>query len=265
MSDSELLELARDVAVEAAALVRARRTEGVEVADTKSSPVDVVTEADRASEELVYARLTAARPDDGFLGEEGATAESTSGVTWIVDPIDGTVNFLYGIPQYAVSIAASREGVTVAGVVANVATGEVFTAGRGTGAYVDGRPLRVRDDVPLGQRLVATGFNYVAEVRRAQALAVGRLLGTVRDIRRLGSAALDLCALAQGRVDAYVEEGLAPWDLAAGALIATEAGARVETRDGVGGTGCVVAAPAAGFEAFDTLARRCGFFAENGE
>ncbi|HEX6248052.1 MAG TPA: inositol monophosphatase family protein [Nocardioidaceae bacterium] len=265
MGDTELLALARDVALEAAALVRQRRTQEVEVADTKSSPVDVVTEADRASEELVYARLTAARPDDGFLGEEGASAASSSGVTWVVDPIDGTVNFLYGIPQYAVSIAASRDGVTVAGVVANVATGEVYTATLGGGAFVDDRPLRVRDAVPLDQRLVATGFNYVAEVRQMQALAVGRMLGTVRDIRRLGSAALDLCALAQGRVDAYVEEGLAPWDLAAGELIAREAGARVEARPGAGGTQCVVAAPAAGFDEFESLAHRCGFFAGNGE
>lgn len=261
----ELLTLARDVAEEAAALVRECRSEGVEVADTKSSPVDVVTEADRAAERLIYARLTATRPDDGFLGEEGASADSSSGVTWVVDPIDGTVNFLYGIPQYAVSIAASRAGEVVAGVVVNVATGETFAATLGGGATVDGRPIRVRDDVALEQRLVATGFNYVAEVRRLQASAVARLLGTVRDVRRLGSAALDLCALGAGRLDAYVEEGLNPWDMAAGGLVATEAGARLETRRGVGGTTCVVAAPAAGFDAFVRLAGSCGFFAPEGE
>jgi myo-inositol-1(or 4)-monophosphatase len=163
------------------------------VADTKSSPVDVVTEADRAAEKLIYSRLTEARPGDGFLGEEGGSADSTTGVTWVVDPIDGTVNFLYGIPQYAVSIAASVDGEPVAGVVVNVASGEVFTATRGGGAMLDGRRLQVRDVVPLEQRLVATGFNYVRDVRTLQAAAIGRMLATVRDIRRLGSAALDLC------------------------------------------------------------------------
>ena len=264
-TDTELLDLARTVADEAAGLVRGRRTAGVEVADTKSSPVDVVTEADRAAEQLIYSRLTDARPGDGFLGEEGASAESDSGVTWVVDPIDGTVNFLYGIPQYAVSIAASRGGKIVAGVVVNVASGEVFTATRGGGSSLDGRPLRVRDDVPMEQRLVATGFNYVREVREQQAAAAGRMLGTVRDIRRLGSAALDLCALAAGRLDGYVEEGLNPWDMAAGGLVATEAGARVETGRGVGGTTCVVAAPETGFDEFHALVEKCGFLTAEGE
>jgi len=265
VTDGELLDLAREVAEEAAELVRGRRAAGVEVADTKSSPVDVVTEADRAAEELIHARLSAVRPGDGFLGEEGGSAESTTGVTWVVDPIDGTVNFLYDIPQYAVSIAASRDGEVVAGVVVNVASGEVFAATRGGGATVDDRPLRVRDDVPLEQRLVATGFNYVADVRRLQAAAVGRMLATVRDIRRLGSAALDLCAVAAGRLDGFVEEGLNPGDLAAGGLVATEAGARLETRPGVGGTTCVVAGPESGFDELMALVERCGFFSEAGE
>jgi myo-inositol-1(or 4)-monophosphatase len=265
VTDGELLDLAREVAEEAAELVRGRRAAGVEVADTKSSPVDVVTEADRAAEELIHARLSAVRPGDGFLGEEGGSAESTTGVTWVVDPIDGTVNFLYDIPQYAVSIAASRDGEVVAGVVVNVASGEVFAATRGGGATVDDRPLRVRDDVPLEQRLVATGFNYVADVRRLQAAAVGRMLATVRDIRRLGSAALDLCAVAAGRLDGFVEEGLNPWDMAAGGLVATEAGARLETRPGVGGTTCVVAGPESGFDELMALVERCGFFSGAGE
>jgi myo-inositol-1(or 4)-monophosphatase len=265
VTDGELLDLAREVAEEAAELVRGRRAAGVEVADTKSSPVDVVTEADRAAEELIRARLSAVRPGDGFLGEEGGSAESTTGVTWVVDPIDGTVNFLYDIPQYAVSIAASRDGEVVAGVVVNVASGEVFAATRGGGATVDGLPLRVRDDVPLEQRLVATGFNYVADVRRLQAAAVGRMLATVRDIRRLGSAALDLCAVAAGRLDGFVEEGLNPWDMAAGGLVATEAGARLETRPGVGGTTCVIAGPESGFDELMALAERCGFFSGAGE
>jgi myo-inositol-1(or 4)-monophosphatase len=265
VTDGELLDLARAVALEAAELVRRRREAGVEVAATKSSPVDVVTEADRAAEQLIFARLTEARPDDGFLGEEGASSSSVSGVTWVVDPIDGTVNFLYDLPQYAVSIAASRDDEVVAGVVVNVASGEVFTATRGGGARLDGRPLSVRDVVPLDQRLVATGFNYVRDVRTRQAAAVARMLGSVRDVRRLGSAALDLCALGAGRLDGYVEEGLNPWDLAAGGLVAAEAGARVESLPGVGGTTCVVAAPRGGYEEFLDLVRTCGFLAADRE
>lgn len=265
MPDAALLDLARSVALEAAALVRAHRAGDVEVAGTKTSPVDVVTDADRAAEELIYSRLTQARPGDGFLGEEGASAGSTTGVTWVVDPIDGTVNFVYGLPRYAVSIAAERDGVTVAGVVVDVTAGEVFTARRGAGAYVDGRLLRVRDTVPLEQRLVATGFSYRQETRAVQAAAVARMLTTVRDIRRLGSAALDLCAVAAGRVDAYVEEGVNTWDVAAGTLLVTEAGGRVEARRGAGGSTCVVAAPQAAFDDFDTLARSCGFFAPDRE
>jgi myo-inositol-1(or 4)-monophosphatase len=265
MTDQELLELAREVALEAAALVEARRAGRVEVADTKSSVTDVVTEADRAAEELIYGRLTRARPGDGFLGEEGATADSSTGVTWVVDPIDGTVNFLYDIPQYAVSVAAERDGTAVAGVVVDVTAGAVFTARRGGGAYVDGRRLRVREIVPLDQRLVATGFSYVPETRTVQAAAVGRMLASVRDVRRMGSAALDLCMVASGRVDGYVEEGVKPWDVAAAALVAEEAGARVETRRGAGGSPCVIAAPAGGFAELEELATSCGFFAGTGE
>jgi myo-inositol-1(or 4)-monophosphatase len=265
MADRDLLDLARDVALEAAELVAARRAGRVEVADTKTSSTDVVTEADRAAEELIYDHLTRARPGDGFLGEEGASAESSTGVTWVVDPIDGTVNFLYDIPQYAVSIAAERDGNTVAGVVVDVAGGEVFTGLRGGGAYVDGRRLRVREVVPLDQRLVATGFSYVPQTRTVQAAAVGRLLSSVRDVRRLGSAALDLCMVAAGRVDGYVEEGVQPWDVAAAALIAEEAGATIGACRGASGHTCVIAAPTAGFAEFEELARDCGFFADDGE
>jgi myo-inositol-1(or 4)-monophosphatase len=265
VSDEELLDLATSVAVEAAELVRERRAGQVAVAETKSSATDVVTEADQAAEELIYTRIQKARPGDGFLGEEGASAESTTGVTWVVDPIDGTVNFLYGLPQYAVSIAASRDGEVVAGAVVNVASGEVFTATKGGGAFLDGRPLATRAVVPIAQRLVATGFSYVPEVRSLQGEAVARLLGSVRDVRRMGSAALDLCALAAGRFDAYVEEGLNPWDLAAGGLVATEAGARIETRTGVGGSTCVVAAPTGGFDDFLAVVEACGFFAAPGQ
>jgi myo-inositol-1(or 4)-monophosphatase len=256
----ELLALAVDVAAEASDLVRRGRRDGVEVSGTKSSPVDVVTEVDKAAERLIFDRLMSARPGDGFLGEEGASAESTSGVRWIVDPIDGTVNFVYGIPYYAVSIAAALDGVTIAGVVVNVESGERFTATRDGGARLDGTPLQVSRQVkPLSQRLVATGFNYVADVKLVQTTAVSAMLREVRDIRRMGAAALDLCAVAAGRVDGYVEEGLNLWDMAAGGLVASEAGAVLEKSAGVGGNDCFVCAPEAGFPDFRDLVERSGF------
>jgi myo-inositol-1(or 4)-monophosphatase len=265
MTHGELLDLARTVALEAADLVRRQRQGGVTVADTKSSPTDIVTAVDRAAEELIQRRITDARPGDGFLGEEGASVESTTGVTWVVDPIDGTVNFVYGIPQYAISIAAVVGEESVVGVVTNVVTGECFTAVRGEGAWCGDAPLAVRDAVPMSQALVGTGFSYEQEVRQLQAQAVSRMLGEVRDVRRLGSAALDLCFVGAGRLDAYVEEGLNPWDMAAGGLVATEAGARLGIRRGVGGKTCVVAAPDAVFDEFERVAGSCGFFSAEGE
>jgi fructose-1,6-bisphosphatase/inositol monophosphatase family enzyme len=189
----ELLDLAVEVALEAADLVRRRRSGGVEVSDTKSSPVDIVTEVDKAAEQLIFERLLGARPDDGFLGEEGASAESRSGVTWIVDPIDGTVNFVYGIPSYAVSIAAATAGEVVAGVVVNVHSGERFTATRGGGAFLDGAPLVVADASakPLSQRLVGTGFHYVADIKilRSRPCCV-RSVTSVASARRPWTCAL---------------------------------------------------------------------------
>jgi myo-inositol-1(or 4)-monophosphatase len=227
---AELLALAVDVAREAAALVaRGRATAGDDVA-VKSSSVDVVTAVDTDSERLIVERLTAARPGDGVLGEEGGVRAGTSRVRWVVDPIDGTVNFLYGVPAYAVSIAAEVDGVVRAGAVLNAATGELFTATAGGGAHLSSPdrpdPVRLRGNAPasLEQSLVATGFGYGVEQRRAQGAVVARLLPRVRDIRRFGSAALDLCAAAAGRVDAYYELHLNPWDYAAGALVAAEAG-----------------------------------------
>jgi myo-inositol-1(or 4)-monophosphatase len=225
-----LLDLAVATAREAAELVaRGRATAGEDV-DVKSSPVDVVTAVDTASEELIVGRLLAARPGDGVLGEEGAAREGTSGVRWVIDPIDGTVNFLYDLPAYAVSIAAEVDGEVVAGVVLNVATGELFTATRGGGAHFSSparpEPVLLTGSRPasLEQTLVATGFGYQVEQRRAQGAVVAALLPRVRDIRRFGSAALDLCAAAMGRTDAYYELNLNPWDHAAGALVAAEAG-----------------------------------------
>ena len=230
---AELLEIAVVVAREAAALAARRRSEGVEVAETKSSAVDVVTHTDREVETYVRGRLAELRPGDGFFGEEGEPDDSTTGLTWVVDPIDGTVNFLYGIPQWAVSIAVVEGGPdplawrALAAVVANPMSGETFTASAGGGAWLDGRRLGVAAPASLEQALLATGFSYDAARRVEHAEALVRVVGRVRDLRRLGAASLDLCAVAAGRVDAYVERGLKPWDHAAGALVAVEAGAVV--------------------------------------
>jgi len=226
---TSLLELARATAEEAAQLVGAGRSTTADHVDTKSSPVDVVTAVDRASEALIVARLLEARPDDAVLGEEGASREGTSGVRWVVDPIDGTVNFLYGLPAFAISIAAEVDGRTEVGVVLDVATGELFTAVRGGGAWLTApgaaaQQLTGSRAAELSRALVATGFGYASEQRRAQGAVVARLLPEVRDIRRVGCASLDLCSAPAGRVDAYYEQGLKPWDHAAGALVAAEAG-----------------------------------------
>lgn len=246
-ANAELLALAVSVAREAAALAARRRSETVTVAATKSSPVDVVTATDREVEALIRGRLRDARPSDGFLGEESGSGSSASGLHWIVDPIDGTVNFLYGIPHYAVSIAVS-EGADpaswsiLAGCVVNPASGELFAAARGEGATLDGRAVAVSAPASLGESLVATGFGYDARVRDEQGATVMQLLSRVRDIRRMGAAALDLCSIAVGRLDAYFERGLNPWDFAAGALIASEAGAVVTTDDVRDGRRLVMAA-----------------------
>ena len=230
---TELLDLARAIALEAGELAAVRRREGVEVAATKSSVVDVVT-ADREVEELVRARIAAARPQDAILGEEGGASGGTSGITWVVDPIDGTVNYLYGIPHYAVSIAVVEgepdplRWTALAGAVFNPAIGELYTASRGGGAFLGERPIRIADAAPLGQALVATGFAYDAGMRGRQGEVVARLLPHVRDIRRAGTASLDLAAVAAGRLNAFYERTLNPWDHAAGALVAEEAGAVVK-------------------------------------
>jgi myo-inositol-1(or 4)-monophosphatase len=264
-SAEELARLALETARAGAALVRERAARGVTVAATKSSEVDVVTEADRACEQLVRTLLREARPDDGFFGEEQSEEPGTSGVRWIIDPIDGTVNFLYGLPQYAVSIAAERDGEVVAGVVLNAATGAEYVAhldGSGSGvATRDGHLIGVRDPAPLSQRLVATGFHYDAELRGIQARAMVDLLPRVRDIRRLGSCALDLCHVAEGLVDAYVEEGVNLWDHAAGGLVARAAGATTEVTVGAGGRELIVCAPSHGFDEFRRAVQEAGFLA----
>ncbi|MER3390798.1 MAG: inositol monophosphatase family protein [Microcella sp.] len=233
MTDTSLLAIARGIAVEAAERVAEARRGIVEVADVKSSSVDVVTQVDRDTESFIRGRLLEVRPDDAFLGEESGGGGGTSGLTWVVDPIDGTVNFLYGIPHYAVSIAVvegepdPQSWTALSGAVINPATGELFTAAAGEGAYLGEQRLRVAQPDSLERTLLATGFSYDAGIRAEQGAVVARLLSRVRDIRRMGTASLDLCAVAAGRVDAYFERTLNPWDHAAGALIAEEAGARV--------------------------------------
>jgi myo-inositol-1(or 4)-monophosphatase len=230
---ADLLAIAQDVAIRAGELAALRRTQVVEVAATKSSPVDVVTQADRDTEALIRSALADVRPNDGFLGEESGAEAGTSGLTWVVDPIDGTVNYLYGIPHYAVSIAVVEgepDPLTwnaLAACVVNPASGELFTAEKGGGAFLGGSPIRVADSVELSQALVATGFGYDSDVRARQGKLIAKLLPLVRDIRRQGTASLDLCFVASGRLNAYFETSLAPWDHAAGTLIAREAGARV--------------------------------------
>jgi myo-inositol-1(or 4)-monophosphatase len=247
---AELLEIAVEVVRPAAELARSMRAEGVDGVSTKTTDTDIVTAADRAVERQVIAALHARRPDDGVVGEEsGAVAAGDSGVRWILDPIDGTVNYLYGIPQYAVSLAAEVDGVVVAGVVRNAANGQEWTATLGGGAYREGRRLTGSRVTDLGHALLATGFGYRAARRRHQAAVVAQLLGDVRDIRRIGAAAIDLCMAAEGTVDMYYERGLNVWDFAAGGLVATEAGLRVTGLAGAPpGPEFVLAAPPALYE-----------------
>jgi myo-inositol-1(or 4)-monophosphatase len=245
------------VAREGAELARSMRAGGIAVADTKSSAVDVVTEADRAVEALVRRRLLEHRPDDAILGEEGDDHPGTSGVRWVVDPIDGTVNYLYGLPDCAVSIAAEVGDEVVAGVVVTIPTGVEYAAARGHGATRDGVPIAVRPSPPLAE-----------------------MLPRVRDVRRMGSCSLDLCHVADGSGDAYVEEGPARWDWAAGSLVATEAGAvfgrlpgrasghldpvraQVEANPDWPERSVIAAAPAAGWDEFVGALRATGFVAD---
>jgi myo-inositol-1(or 4)-monophosphatase len=256
---AELLELALEAAHRAGALLHDGRPADLAVSATKSSSVDVVTEMDLASEKLITGYLADRRPDDGFLGEEGASSPGTSGVRWIVDPLDGTVNYLYGLPGWGVSIAAEFEGETVVGVVESPPRRETFRAALGHGAFCNAQPIHCRPAPPFDQALVGTGFNYVAERRAAQAELVRQLIPRVRDIRRSGSAAVDLCDVAAGRLDAFYERGLHAWDLAAGDLIAREAGARTGGRPGLAPDGELTVAASPGvFEILQPLLDRLG-------
>ncbi|HVV19092.1 MAG TPA: inositol monophosphatase family protein [Pseudonocardiaceae bacterium] len=234
------------VAREAAALAVSIRADGLSSVGTKSSETDVVTAGDTAAERLIRTRLGELTPGVPVLGEEEGGAEPASGLCWVVDPIDGTVNYLYGSPWYAVSVAAQVDGVSVAGAVVEPVSGRVWSATLGGGAWLDGRALRVSDAARMELALVATGFNYSTERRVRQGAVWGRMVGRVRDVRRAGASSLDLCSVAAGWVDAYVEHGLHRWDWAAGALIAAEAGAVVRLPgggDGLGDDAVYVAAP----------------------
>ncbi|MBO0981780.1 inositol monophosphatase family protein [Microbacterium sp. SD291] len=232
----EFAELAGEIAREAGELARRRRDEGVRLAATKSTLADIVTDADREVEELIRERLRVARPGDGFLGEESEADTGDTGITWVVDPIDGTVNYAYGIPAYSVSIAAVRGGTVpleweaLAGAVFAPAMGELFTAALGHGAWRGEHRLAVTSDTPAGA-LLATGFGYDPTTHDGDLATVRQVMTMARDLRRGGSAALDLAYVAAGRLDGYFERGLRPWDLAAGALIVVEAGGSVTLLD----------------------------------
>ena len=239
---ADLRDLAVQVVTSAGALLTQRRVEDLKL-ETKSSPTDLVTAMDHAAERLVIDGLRAARPDDPILAEESGARPGTGPVRWLVDPLDGTVNYAYGIPAYSVSVAAEVAGTVVAGAVFSALTGEVYEAITGAGARVAGRPLHCSDADELTLSLVGTGFGYRAKDRAVQGEVVSRLLPQVRDIRRIGSAALDLCAVANGQFDAFYEAGLNPWDRAAGMLIASESGARTGTISTRAGEVTVAAAP----------------------
>jgi len=227
VSAGALREIAEAVAREAGRQLRDAFAGPRVNVTAKSTPTDLVSEADHAAERLIRERLGAARPDDGVLGEEGGAAAGSSGLRWVVDPLDGTINFLFGIPQWAVSIACEDAEGTITGVIYDPMRDELWTAERDGPALLDGHPIQGSERSDLATTLVATGFGYDAAVREYQAGVVARLLPQVRDIRRFGSAALDLAWTAAGRHDAFYERGLNPWDLAAGELLCRRAGLAV--------------------------------------
>jgi myo-inositol-1(or 4)-monophosphatase len=246
MSPGALREIAEAIAREAGHQLRGAFAGPRLNVTAKSSPTDLVSEADHAAERLIRERLRSTRPDDGVLGEEGGDRAGSSGVRWVVDPLDGTINFLFDIPQWAVSIACEDADGALAGVVYDPLRDELFSAERDGPPTLDGSPIQASTRADLATALVGTGFGYDAEVRRAQAAVAARLLPDVRDLRRFGSAAIDLAWTACGRLDAYYEHGLNAWDLAAGRLICERAGLEVHDLAPVGPSapGVLVAPPA---------------------
>ena len=225
--NDELLELALHIAQQAGRLLVDRPASWD--LTFKSTAIDIATQMDIASEKLIVNAILAARPDDGIIGEEGANRTSTSGYTWVIDPVDGTVNYFYGLPGWNISIAVKDAQGTVAGVVYAPTIESIWHATRGGGAFLNGVAIACNEPVELNRALIATGFAYDVKDRAHQLDLVNHLLPQIRDIRRIGAAATDLCFVASGILDGYVETGLKEWDLAAGALIATEAGATVTT------------------------------------
>jgi myo-inositol-1(or 4)-monophosphatase len=248
----ELLELAVELATKAGHLLQQGQARVRTVVETKSTRTDMVTEMDRASEALIADALRRRRPDDAVVGEEGTAASGLTGVEWVVDPLDGTTNYLYDFPSWAVSIAAEVDGQPCVGVVHDPVHQETFTAIRGGGAFLNGTRLAVAGAPDLATALVGTGFAYDAAARRRQAEELALILPSVRDIRRAGSAASDLCWVGAGRLDAYYERGTQHWDRAAGSLVATEAGAVFDILD----DGTVLAAVPQLFERFRDLLLR---------
>ena len=227
----ELLNLAESIALKAGSLL-VNRPSKFDL-DEKSGVFDFATQMDHESEKLIVSEILAARPDDGLIGEEGANRESKSGVTWVIDPIDGTVNYLYDIPGWCISIAAKDGDGGLAGVVYSPATQSLWKAHRGGGAFLNGNPIKCNDPVVLNRALVGSGFAYDLEKRKIQAALIARLLPEIRDLRRLGACAVDMCHVASGSLDAYFEAGVNEWDYAAAGLIATEAGAMISIDTGI--------------------------------
>jgi myo-inositol-1(or 4)-monophosphatase len=228
----DCLAVAESLARAAGDMAMTGRRQGLSHVDTKSTLTDMVTEFDRASERLIVDGLRARRPHDSIVGEEGATHQGDSGLTWFIDPIDGTTNFYFDLPMWAVSIGVTDTKGPLAGVVYVPALRELFSGSRGGGAHLNGQPITVRDNDRLSDALVCTGFSYSADARVRQSRRIPGMVDKVRDLRRFGAAAIDLCFVAAGRLDAYFEENLHMWDLVAGQVIATEAGAVVSDFSG---------------------------------
>jgi myo-inositol-1(or 4)-monophosphatase len=220
----DLLELAKKVGAEAAALLM-DRPPAFEI-EEKTTAIDIVTQMDKKAETFIVQSILAARPDDGMIGEEGADIESTSGITWVIDPLDGTVNYFYGLPGWNVSIAAKDRDGSVVGVVTAPTINSTWWASRGGGAFFNGSKIKTNEPVAFNRAFIGTGFQYDVAHRGRQIENVGRMLPLIRDMRRNGAAAVDICSVAMGALDAYFEDGLKEWDWAAASLVATEAGAK---------------------------------------
>ena len=252
---AELLELARKVGLDAGALLM-ERPPAFEI-ESKSTAIDIATQMDKKAEKFIVESLLAARPDDGIIGEEGSAVESKSGITWVIDPLDGTVNYFYGLPGWNVSIAAKDKDGSIVGVVTAPTINSTWWATRGGGAFYNGHQIHCNDPIAVDRALIATGFQYDVAHRTTQMTDLAKLVPLVRDLRRNGAAAVDLCHVAMGALDGYYEAGLKEWDWAAGALVATEAGATFKHY----GQGAMRISMAAGPSLHSQLEAHLGFLA----